>query len=111
MIAAAKAGPGGRVYGVDFSTPMLSQACAGAAESGATNVEFREAEGQQIPFADATFDVALVNGIFNLNRNRSGLFQELARVIRPEGVLYGGEIVLCEPMDDEERAGLLNWFS
>lgn len=111
LIAAAKTGPSGRVYGVDFSTSMLSQARAGAAESGAANVEFREAEGQQLPFADATFDVALVNGIFNLNPNRSGLFQELARVIRPGGVLYGAEIVLCEPMDEEERAGLSNWFS
>ena len=102
---AGKTGPTGRVYGVDFSRSMLSQACAGAAESGVANVEFREAEGQQIPFADATFDIALVNGIFNLNPNRSGLFQELARVIRPGGVLYGGEIILCEPMDDrsEER--------
>lgn len=26
------------------------------------------------------FDVALVNGIFNLNPDRAGLFQELARV-------------------------------
>ncbi len=57
------------------------------------------------------FDVALVNGIFNLNPDRAGLFQELARVIRPGGVLYGAEIVLREPMDKEESAGLANWFS
>ena len=111
LIAAAKTGPSGRVYGIDFSTSMLSRACAGASESGVTNVEFREAEGQHIPFADATFDIALVNGIFNLNPDRSGLFQELARVIRPGGVLYGAEIVLREPMDDEEREGLSNRFS
>ena len=111
LIAATKTGPTGQVHGVDFSRSMLSQACAGAAEAGAHNVEFREAEGQRIPFADGTFDVALVNGIFNLNPNRHGLFQELARVIRPGGTLYGGEIVLCEPMDDAERAGLSNWFS
>ena len=111
LIAASKTGPTGRVYGVDFSRPMLSRARAGAAEAGAGNVEFREAEGQRIPFADGAFDIALVNGMFNLNPNRQGLFQELARVIRPGGTLYGGEIILCEPMGDEERAGLNNWFS
>lgn len=111
LIAAEKTGPTVKVYGVDFSRSMLSQASAGAAEAGAANVEFREANGQQIPFADRSFDVALVNGIFNLNPNRYGLFEELARVIRPGGVLYGAEIILCEPMDDEERAGLSNWFS
>jgi len=94
MIAAAKTGPR-----------------SGAAEAGAANVDFREAEGQSIPFADGSFDVVLVNGIFNLNPNRAGLFQELARVIRPGGVLYGAEIVLREPMDEEERTGLANWFS
>ena len=111
MIAAAQTGPGGRVYGVDFSESMLSHARSGAAEAGAANVDFREAEGQSIPFADGSFDVVLVNGIFNLNPNRAGLFQELARVIRPGGVLYGAEIVLREPMDEEERTGLANWFS
>ena len=111
LIAAAKTGPKGQVFGVDFSRSMLSQARAGAEDAGAVNVEFREAEGQSVPFADGTFDVALVNGIFNLNPNRHDLFQELARVIRPGGVLFGAEIVLCDPMDEEERAGLANWFS
>ena len=111
LIAAGKTGSTGRVFGVDFSASMLSNARSGVAEAGASNVEFREAEGQNIPFADGTFDVVLVNGIFNLNPNRHDIFQELARVIRPGGVLYGAEIILCEPMEDEERAGLANWFS
>ena len=111
LIAAAKTGPDGRVYGVDFSPSMLSYARSGAAKDGAANIEFQESEGQRLPFDGGMFDVALLNGIFNLNPNRAGLFQELARVIRPGGVLYGAEIILREPMDEEERAGLANWFS
>ncbi len=111
MIAAGKAGPAGRVFGVDFSPSMLAHARAGAAEAGASNLEFHEAEGQRLPFDDGTFDVVLVNGIFNINPNRLGIFQELARVIRPGGVFYGAEIILCDPMDDEERSGLASWFS
>ena len=111
LIAAAITGPEGRVYGVDFSPSAVFHARTGATETGAANANFRQAEGKQLPYADGMFDVALVNGIFNLNPNRAGLFQELARVIRPGGVLYGGEIVLREPMDEEERAGLANWFS
>jgi ubiquinone/menaquinone biosynthesis C-methylase UbiE len=90
---------------------MLSHARAGAATAGIENAKFREAEGQSIPFSDGTFDVVLVNGIFNLNLNRHDIFEELDRVIRPGGVVYCGEIVLNESMDDEERAGLSNWFS
>ena len=111
LIAAGKTGPGGRVCGVDFSPSMLAHARASAAEAGASNLEFHEAEGQRLPFDDGTFDVALVNGMFNLNPSREGLFRELARVIRPGGALYSAEIILCEPMDDAERKGLANWFS
>ena len=111
LIAAGKTGPNGQVYGVDFSQSMLSHSRAGTAETGANNAEFREARGQEIPFDNDTFDVALVNGIFNLNPSREGIFEELARVIRPGGVLYCGEIIFCEPMDDDEKAGLSNWFS
>ena len=88
---------------------MLSHARAGDETAGIENVKFREAEGQRFPFSDGTFDVVLVNGIFNLNRH--DIFEELARGIRPGGVVYCGEIVLNESMDDEERAGLSNWFS
>lgn len=111
LIAAAKTGPEGLVYGVDFSPSMVSYAQTGAAKAGAVNVKFQEAEGQTIPFATGMFDVALVNGIFNLNPDRAGLFRELARVVRPGGVLYGAEILLREPLDEEERAGLATWFS
>lgn len=111
LVAAGKTGPDGRVYGVDFSAAMLSRARTGAKRAGTSNVEFREAEGQRIPFDDDTFDVVMVNGIFNLNPDRAGIFQELARVLRPGGVFYGGEIILGEPMDEKERAGLSNWFS
>ena len=111
LIAAAKTGSEGKVHRVDFSPSMLALARASASEAGAANVEFQESEGQYIPFADGTFDVAIVNGIFNLNLDRASLFQELARVIRPGGVLYGAEIVLREPMEEQERASLANWFS
>ena len=109
LITAGKTGPTGRIHGVDFSLSMLSHARAGAATADIENAKFREAEGQSIPFSDGTFDVVLVNGIFNLNRH--DIFEELARVIWPGGVVYCGEIVLNESMDDEGRAGLSNWFS
>lgn len=110
LIAAAKTGPSGQVYGVDFGSSMLSRARSATQEVGASKMESREAQRQRIPFADNTFDIAMVNGIFNLNPDREGLFRELARVIRPGSVLYCGEIILNEPMDDEERPAL-NWFS
>src|SRR5512140_2585859 len=67
LIAARR---GARVMGVDFAPAMLRRARAGALALGLSNVEFRQGSAEAIPAPDASFDVALVNGIFNLNPAR-----------------------------------------
>jgi hypothetical protein len=59
---------------------------------------------------DAALDVALVNGIFNLNPLRSELFRELARVVRPVGRVFGAGLILTQPLPEAERACATNWF-
>ena len=94
LIAAQRTGAAGRVYGVDFSSAMLERARRAAADVAPENVEFLQADAERIPLPDASIDVALVNGIFNLNRLRSELFRELARVVRPGGQVFGAELIL-----------------
>ncbi|HWR54008.1 MAG TPA: hypothetical protein VN428_23050, partial [Bryobacteraceae bacterium] len=60
---------------------------------------------------DGVIDVAVVNGIFNLNPAREAIFRELARCIRPGGRLYGAELILREPLPPESKAGEDNWFA
>jgi arsenite methyltransferase len=109
-IAAHKLGGSGQVIGVDFSTAMLNQAQAAAHESHTTNLTFIQASGEQLPLADHTLDVVLINGIFNLNPARAMIFQELARVVRPGGAVFAAEIILSAALDDAERS-TANWFS
>ena len=68
-------------------------------------------QAQQLPLVDASVDVAIVNGIFNLNPNRQKIFQELARVIRPGGSLFVAEIILKETMREEDLTNPTNWFT
>ncbi|MFQ5929424.1 MAG: hypothetical protein ACE5MK_06980 [Acidobacteriota bacterium] len=56
-------------------------------------------------------DVALVNGIFNLNPKRDAIFRELGRVVRGGGVLYAAELILCEPLPGEIPESEANWFA
>lgn len=111
FIAAWKAGSAGRVIGVDFSESMLTRARQAAAESGIANIEFRKADAEDLPIAESKIDVALVNGIFNLNPEREAIFRELARVLRPDGVVYAAELILREPLPAEVRNNPGNWFS
>lgn len=111
LIAARRVGPTGKVVGVDFSVWMLSRARQAVAESGVTNVELRESDAERLPLADGEIDVAIVNGIFNLNPAREAIFHELARVIRPSGKLFAAELILREPLPPETLASETDWFA
>jgi ubiquinone/menaquinone biosynthesis C-methylase UbiE len=106
LIAAERAQPGGRVTGIDFSAEMLAR----AASTCAANVLWCRASAELLPLAEGSVDVALVNGIFNLNPGRSRIFAELARVVRPGGRVHAAELVLREPLPEAEKNDA-NWFA
>jgi arsenite methyltransferase len=111
LIAAKRVGPAGRVIGLDFCEPMLARARQSAAEVSYHNMEFHRADAEELFLEDAAIDVALVNGIFNLNPARDLIFRELARVVRPGGTVYGAELILREPLPPEEQVSETNWFA
>jgi SAM-dependent methyltransferase len=71
LIAAQMVGEGGRVTGIDMTSAMLAKARAAAAELGAANVEFVEAEAERLPFPDESFDVVVSNGVVDLIPDRT----------------------------------------
>ena len=104
-------GARGRVIGVDFSEVMLARANEAVCEAGAGNIEFHHADAESLPFDDDSFDVALVNGIFNLNPARNAIFKELARVVRPAGSVWAAELILKAQLAPEAKADEANWFA
>ncbi len=111
LIAAQRVGSTGRVIGIDFSEAMLSRARQAAAEVGLDNVEFRQANAEELCLDEASIEIALVNGIFNLNPARDPIFRELARVVQPGGAIYAAELILREPLPPEVQASETNWFA
>jgi len=76
----------------------VDRARQAVAEAGVSNLELREAGAEQLPIADEAIDVAMVNGIFNLNPARDAIFRELARVVRRGGTVFGAELILSSPL-------------
>ena len=111
LIAARRVGTTGKVIGVDFSGAMLTRACQAVGESGICNVEIRESDAERLPVGDSEIDVAIVNGIFNLNPAREAIFRELARVVRPSGKVFAAELILKQPLPTETRASETDWFA
>ena len=111
LIAARRAGAGGKVVAIDFSDAMIACTRQAISEAQAGNVEVHLADAEQLPIEDASIDVAIINGIFNLTTDRSGIFQELARVVRPGGTVFAAELVLSSALTHEQRTDSTNWFS
>ena len=91
LVAALAVGPTGRVAGVDLSPEMLAVAESGRAAAGLSTVEFRQADVEALPFPDASFDVALSNGVLNLIPDKPAALREVFRVLKP-----GGRLQACD---------------
>jgi arsenite methyltransferase len=111
VIAAQRVGPSGRVIGIDFSEDMLGRARAAKELANLPNLQFKCGDAEDIPMVSESVDVALVNGIFNLNPKRTEIFSELVRVLRPRGCAYVAELILTRPLPEAEQASESNWFA
>ena len=81
---------GARVTAVDISSECLETARLNARRYGSDEIRFQLLnEGEQLPFADAEFDVVTCNSVLEYVRPEllAGVQRELNRVLRPGGVL------------------------
>ena len=111
LVAARRAGPSGKVIGIDFSETMLGRARKAAQEAAVRNVSFEQADAERLPLVPASIDVALVNGIFNLNPARESIFRELARVLHPGGGVYAAELILARALPANVQQSDADWFA
>jgi SAM-dependent methyltransferase len=107
--AARQVGRAGRVTGVDFTRAQLDKASRLAARDGYDNVTFAEARIDDLPFADASFDVIISNGVVNLAVAKQRVFAEAARVLRPGGRLALSDIVSGKPLKERTRRNVDLW--
>ncbi len=110
LIAARRAGRTGRVVGIDFSEAMLARARQAATTCG-LDLAFCRGDAESLPLESGSIDVALVNGIFNLNPARAAIFAELARVVRRGGAVYAAELILSEPLPRMGQPSDAEWFA
>ncbi len=87
-IQLARAAPERMVVGIDQSPEMLAAGRARVARAGlGDRVELREGRAESLPFADGEFDALTFTYLLRYVDDPFATMRELARVVRPGGVI------------------------
>ncbi len=93
FVAALKVGNSGHISGADMTDEQLEKSDRLRKENNVGNVSFHKTYIEKLPFADASFDVVISNGVINLCPDKGKVFAEVARVLKPKGRMVIADIV------------------
>ena len=109
FFAAKKVGETGHVIGVDMTPEMIERARSSAKRLNIQNVEFRQGFLEDLPVESGTADVIISNCVINLSPDKSKVFAEAFRVLKPGGKLAVSDIVTDGPLPDAIKKSLSAW--
>jgi len=104
FLAAQRVGDSGKVIGVDMTHEMVEKARANAKKLNMSNVEFRQGEIEKLPVPDNSVDVVVSNCVINLSPDKSAVFKEICRTLRPGGRIIISDILRSGEIPEEIRS-------
>ena len=96
---------GVKITGID---PMKEPLAEARLKFPSVNIEFLQMEGEQMSFADNSFDVVTISFALHHLADVSKTFSEMKRVVKPDGWLIINEIVSEVQNEEQETQKMLH---
>jgi ubiquinone/menaquinone biosynthesis C-methylase UbiE len=109
FIAALHVGNTGSVTGLDMTDEQLEKSRQLRDGTAMDTVSFEKGYIENLSFEDETFDVVISNGVINLSAQKDRVFEEVSRVLKPDGRLAISDIISEERMPESIKGNADLW--
>ncbi len=92
-----------------MTAAMLDKAQKAGEEAGFKQVEFRKGHAESLPIEDDWADVVISNGVINLTPDKKTTFREIARILKPNGRIQIGDILVEKKVPDGAKRKIDLW--
>jgi len=113
FLAARQVGPTGKAIGIDMTPEMIALAQKNAQTARDSegkplaNIEFHLSTIDRMPLTDSSADCVISNCVINLAPDKKAVFREIARVLKPGGILAVSDIAIKKPLPSEVGSDLM----